>query len=148
MAYKRTSSTSKSGVRRTNTYNRKTGGTTRSMSIGTKHTRVTYSTGPNGKSSVTRTYKSGDGFITRTTKSLTPKTPKVKKIKTKVYKPPKPPKIKAPKVTRPKQYRPKKTRVSRSRSYTRSYGSYSGSSDTSTFWWWVVGFIILFVIFS
>lgn len=144
MAYKRTTHTSKgTGNRRTTTHNRKTGTTHTTSFKNGKHGRITYTTDPKGRQKVTRTYTAG-GYTTRTTKSLTPKTPKVKKIKTKVYKPPKPPKIRSPKITRPKTYRPKKIRFTRSRS--RSYGTYNGSSGGTGILWLALAFFIILVI--
>lgn len=136
MAYKRRSTTSKgTGVRRTTTYNRKTGGITRSTSIKTsKQNRVTYSTGPKGQSRVTRTHTDANGYVTRTSQNLNPKPPKVKKPpKQKVYKPPK---IKAPKVS--------KVKVTR----TRSRRSRGGSISPTAALWWVLGIIFFIAVFG
>lgn len=112
--WKRSSTTSRSGVRRTTTHNRSTG-TTRSMSVPNgKYNRTTYSTTPKGQTKITRTQKSASGYITRTTQTLGKTTKPKKPPKPKAYKPPKAPKMPKIKTIKTKAYKPKTYRRRRS----------------------------------
>lgn len=154
--YRKRSSTSATGVKRTTT--QKQGGgvkTTTSHSTGTR-SRVAFTRNSNGSLVQTTTRKTGDGYVVRQSKTLVPKykpvkhpkPPKMPKLKTSVIKEAKPTKIKVPK------YRPPKQKVATfkwptaKKSSPRVRTSRSTNNDSGSFFTWVVVFAIVYMIFA